>query len=257
MRPVQIALQLIEALAVKQPAGVTELAALIGVPRSTAQRALVALRKCGWIEFADESRGTWSLTMRALIAAGRATQAHGTLRNIAIPVMEELRRATQETVHLMVRNDDRVVLVERLDGLLPVDQFRPFGSDAPMTLTATGKAILAALPAAQLDAILKRPIPRHTEVSITDAAELRKELRRVKEQGFATTRGGNRSNVGAVGAAILDALNQPFAAISVSGPISRMSAARCKKFGPAVRDAARRISMGVMWQSGATPNANP
>jgi len=253
MRPVQIALQLIEALAVKQPAGVTELAAAIDVPRSTAQRALMALRNCGWIEFADESRGTWSLSMRALITAGRATLAHGTLRNIAIPVMEELRRSTQETIHLMVRSDDRVVLVERVDGILPGDQFRPFGSDAPLTLTATGKAILAALPTAELDVLLKKPIPRHSEMSVTDPAELRKELRRVREQGYAVTRGGNRSNVGAIGAAILDAADWPFAAISVSGPIDRMTAARCRKFGPLVADAARRIGMGVVWQADATP----
>jgi IclR family transcriptional regulator, acetate operon repressor len=253
MRPVRIALQLIEALAEKQPAGVTELAAIIGVPRSTAQRALVTLGQYGWIEFADESQGTWRLTMRALITAGRATQAHGTLRNIAIPVMEELRRATKETVHLMVRSDDSVVLVERLDGILPVDQFRPFGSDAPLTLTATGKSILAALPSNELDAILKKPIPKRSELSVTDPVELRKELRRVREQGYALARGGNRATVGAVGAAILDAMNHPFAAISVSGPLGRMTSVRCRKYGPLVADSARRISMGVMWQAGFTP----
>jgi IclR family transcriptional regulator, acetate operon repressor len=254
MRPVQIALQLIEALSARQPAGVSELAQFIGVPRSTAQRALMALNRYGWIEFADEKRGTWTLSMRALIAAGRATQSHGILRNIAIPVMEELRRASEETIHLMVRHDSSVVLVERLDGLLPVDQFRPFGSDAPLTLTATGKAILAALPSKEADAILREPIPQRAPASITDPAALKRELQTIRETGYAVTQGGNRHNVGAVGAAIVDGSHRPFAALSISGPITRMTPRKCQRFGPLVADAARRISMGVMWQSGATPS---
>ncbi len=248
MRPVQIALQLIEALAAIQPAGVTELSRRIDVPRSTAQRALMALHRCGWIQFADEKHGTWTLSMRALIAAGRASQAHESLRNIAVPVMEELRRATEETIHLMVREADTVVLIERLDGILPVHQFRPFGSDAPLTTTASGKAILAGLPKAEADTILSNPLPMRTEASETSPAALRKELQEIRKRGYALTQGGNRRDVGAVGAAIFDRADMPFAAITVSGPLKRMSIRRCEKFGPLVADAANRISMGVRWQ---------
>jgi IclR family acetate operon transcriptional repressor len=255
MRPVQIALQLVEALAAHQPAGVTELAQLIKVPRSTAQRALMALHRFGWIQFADEKRGTWTLSTRALIAAGRANQSHGTLRGIAIPVMEELRRATQETVHLLVRQGNSVVLVERLDGILPVEQFRPFGSDAPLTLPASGKSILAALPDKEIAQILREPIPQRSPSSVTDPAKLKKELLSIRKLGFAITQGGNRFNVGAVGAAIVDGLNRPFAALSVSGPLARMTLKRCQRFGPQVSDAARRISMGAMWQTGAMPHS--
>src|ERR1700733_997987 len=100
MRPVQIALQLIEVLSAHQPAGVTELSSLTGLPRSTTQRALVALQNTGWITAADERRGSWSLSLRALMTAGLATETFGPLRMAAIPLMEELRRATEETIHL-------------------------------------------------------------------------------------------------------------------------------------------------------------
>lgn len=252
MRPVHIALQLIESLSAVQPAGVTELAAMTGVPRSTAQRALMTLHDAGWIELADAKRGSWTLSLKALIAAGRATQSQTTLRNLAIPVMEELRRASEETVHLMVRQGHSVVLIERLDGIKPVEQFRPFGSDSPMTLTATGKAILAAMDDAELETFLKPPLPSRTPTSITSPEELRLELAEVRRKGYATTFGTNRARVGAVGAAILDAVGQPFAAISISGPTSRIIPERALELGPMVADAVRRIRMGVSWERGAS-----
>ena len=249
MRPVHIALQLVETLSAVQPAGVTELAALTGIPRSTAQRALMTLHDAGWIEPADAKRGSWTLSLRALIAAGRATQSQATLRNLAIPVMEELRRASGETVHLMARQGPNVVLIERLDGINPVEQFRPFGSDAPLTLTATGKSILAALDEAELAELLRPPLPSRTPASVTDPVLLRADLVQVRRRGFATTFGANRAGVAAVAAAILDAAGTPFAALSISGPTSRITPERAEALGPLVADAARRVRMGVSWQS--------
>jgi len=250
MRPVHITLQLIEALSAVQPAGVTELAALTGIPRSTAQRALMTLYEAGWIELVDAKRGNWTLSLRALIAAGRAGESQGTLRNIAIPVMEELRRSTEETIHLMARQAESVVLIERLDGIRPVEQFRPFGSSAPLNLVATGKAILAALPEDELDDYLREPLPARTPISVTDPEVLRRELVEVRARGYATTFGGNRPTVAAVGAAILDSNGKPFAALSASGPLARITPQRAEVLGPLVADAARRIGMGIGWQKG-------
>lgn len=108
MRPVHIALQLLELLSKEQPAGVTELASLADLPRSTAQRALMTLADAGWIEIADQRRGSWVISLKALMVAGQATESQRQLRNIAVPVMEECRRATGETIHLSVRQGDVV-----------------------------------------------------------------------------------------------------------------------------------------------------
>jgi len=236
MRPVQIALRLIEALSANQPAGVTELAHITGVPRSTAQRALVALHRGGWIEVADEGRGIWSLSLRALVAAGRATETHGALRDVAIPVMESLRRATGETVHLMVRQGASVVLVERLDGVLNVDQFRPFGSDMPIGRTVTGLVILATLKSGEVETLM-------SDEAGLDLKRLRRMLKDVRRQGYAVSLDADGSNAGAVAAAIAGADGRAFASIAVSGPRSRMTPERGAELGPLVADAARKIGV--------------
>jgi DNA-binding IclR family transcriptional regulator len=246
MRPIHNALDLIEALSIAQPAGVTELAGITGLPRSTAQRVLTSLHETGWIEYADVGRRDWRLSLRALIVSGRATQAQSLLRNVAVPVMEDLRRNTEETIHLMVRQANHVVLIERLDGLLRVDDFRPLGSDAALSTVATGRAILARLSEDEREAAF---VANAAERKYSDEllAECRLRVSIAQEAGFAITQGSNRLNVGAVGAAILDGDNMPIAAISASGPLSRMDKARCEKFGPLVADAAHRIGMGMQW----------
>jgi IclR family transcriptional regulator, acetate operon repressor len=207
----------------------------------------MTLHDAGWIEVADPKRGSWLLSLKALIVAGRAAEGQAQLRNIAVPVMEECRRASGETIHLSVRQGSNVILVERLDGILPVTQFRPYGSGAPLGLTAPGKAILAALPKEELDDFLSRPLPGRTAMSVTDPVKLREELNVVKSQGYASALGSNGNGVGAVGAAICDASGRPFAAISASGPLSRMTPERTVSIGPTMRDAAQRIGMGIAW----------
>jgi IclR family acetate operon transcriptional repressor len=162
--------------------------------------------------------------------------------------MEECRRASGETVHFSVRQGNGIVLLERLDGILPSTQFRPYGSSAPLSLTASGKAILAALPDQELDEYLGQPLVRRTAMSVVDPAKLREELEVVKELGYASALGSNRIGVGAVGAAISDPQGRPFAAISASGPLSRMTPERTVSIGPMIRDAAHRIGMGIGWK---------
>lgn len=247
MRPVHIALRLLEALSKAQPAGVTELSGLTGLPRSTAQRALMALHDAGWIEVADEKRGSWQLCLKALVVAGRAASGQEQLRNIAIPVMEECRRSFGETIHLTVRQGANVILIERLDGILSTAQFQPYGSGVPLGGTASGKAILAALPDQELDEVLGQPAPNLAAMCIPDPAKFRDELNIIRAQGYASTLGGATHSVGAVGVAICDASGYPCAAISALGPLSRMTLERTVSIGPALRDAAHRIGMGINW----------
>jgi IclR family transcriptional regulator, acetate operon repressor len=248
MRPVELAIQLIEILSQHQPAGVSELARLSGAPKSTVQRTLHALEKTRWIEIVDPDRALWALTMRAVVASGRATRSHAGLRSLAIPVMEELRRATEETVHLTYRFGRSVVLIERLDGIRPVRYFFAHGAVTALHAASTGRAILSRLPPEELEAYLETPLAAVTPSTITDPELFRQEIARAREQGFATSFGGNVADVHAVGAAICDPAGRPFAALSISAPSERLSPALAQTYGPMVADAARRISLGASMQ---------
>lgn len=245
MRPVEIALRMMELIGTHQPAGVTELARLAGLPKSTAQRSLMALHKAGWIEFQDAKHPLWILTPRATVAVGGLTNGQRNLRGLAMPVMEELRRATGETIHLSYLHNNSIIIFERLDGIKPVKYFFPYGTIFPLHSSASGKAILARLMPDDLDAYLSQPLAAVTPRTVMSPTKLHAEIKKIQKQGYSVTIGGNVPDVSAVGAAICDQTDRPFAALSVSAPSGRLTPDLVEKFGPLVADAARRISVGV------------
>jgi IclR family transcriptional regulator, acetate operon repressor len=245
MRPVRISLQILEEVASRQPVGASELARQLDLSKTTVHRALVTLAEAGWIEPTGEARKSWQLSLHALVVAGRAVESQLALRSIALPVMEGLRRSTEETIHLVTRYRDSVVLIERLDGIKPVRVFHPFGGRAPFHVTSSGKAILANLPQLELDSYLQTRSSRGgTNTSINQRA-LVKELQLVRRQGFAINLGQNVPDAHSVGAAIMGERDQPIAAITISAPSERMPEKLCVARGKLISDAARRISLGL------------
>src|SRR5215469_12026554 len=245
MRPVRLSLQIVEEIASRQPIGASELARRLELSKTTVHRALTSLHEAGWIEPTEEARRTWRLSIQALVVGGRAIESRSGLRSVAIPVMEELRRITEETIHLLVRYGDRVVLIERLDGIKPVRVFNPFGGRARLHRTSSGKAILAHLEKEELEAYLAQPLTAARTRAPTDKKGLAAELAIVKSRGFAVNLGDNVPDTNAVGAAILDDRAHPIAAISVSAPADRLPDSLCMAHGPLVTDAARRIALGI------------
>jgi IclR family acetate operon transcriptional repressor len=245
MRAVQVALQVIEVIGRKQPIGVSEVARRLALPKSTVQRSLRALETSQWIESTPDERGGWTLTLKAGLSVGGADYAVRRLRVAAIPVMEELRRRTHESIYLAVRHDMSIALVERLDGINPVSHAWPLWRGGPMHATSLGKAILGAFSDDQLNAYLAGPLAKVSARTVTDPATLKREMKAIRKRGFATTFQTNWPDENGVGAAIRDERGEPFAAVSISAPMERVNEAKCLELGALLVDAARRISLGL------------
>jgi IclR family transcriptional regulator, acetate operon repressor len=245
MRPVQIALQILDALGGMQPAGVTELARALNLPKSTTQRALSSLHEVGWIELRDPTHSRWSLSLKALLVFGRAAQTEHRLRSAALPLMETIRRETGESVFLAIRHANSVVLVERLDGLKPLYHFWPIGSAAPLHSLSLGKAILAFLSPSEIDEYLSAPLQKRTPHTVTDPAAIKDELALIRSRGFTVALMSNWATENAVGAPIVNPDGTAHAAISISAPADRFTEAQCLTTGPLLADAARRISFSL------------
>ncbi|MEW5688133.1 MAG: IclR family transcriptional regulator [Pseudomonadota bacterium] len=245
MRPVQTALAVIETIGRRQPTGVSEIARELELPKSTVQRTLKALEQAGWIEAIAAERGAWSLSLQAGLAVGRADFATRRLRTAAMPVMEDLRRRTSESIYLAIRHQRKIALVERLDGLNPAVHAWPLWQAGPMHATSLGKAILAMMGEADLDDYMTQPLRRVTPRTETDPARLREELAVARARGFAVTFQTNWPGENGVGAGIRDERGGPFAAISISAPVERVDEVRCLQLGELLMDAARRISLGM------------
>jgi IclR family acetate operon transcriptional repressor len=232
MQNVINALRVLEEVAVRQPVGVGELARGLGLPKSTVQRSLRTLHEAGWIRPAGGGVTRWQVTSKALQVGRRAELG---LRDVALPVMEELRQRTGETIHLMVPEGDAVVLIERLETDKPLRIVLPLGIRLPLHASANGKAVLAHL---------DRPIdelPAYTGTTITDPELLRAELAEVRARGYADNRGEWRSDIAAVASAVLGP-DGPVASLSISTPASRMPDDRRPEYGKLVTQAARTLT---------------
>lgn len=244
MQNVVNALRVLEEVAVRQPIGVAGLARALELPKSSVQRILVTLHGAGWIRPAGGTPTRWLVTTKALHVGRHATGELG-LRDVALPVLEELRRETDETVHLAVREGSKVVLVERLETSQPVRIILPLGQNLSMHASANGKAMLAADPPEAVERYIAEGLRGYTETTITDAQRLREELEATRRRGYATNSGEWRPDVSAVASAVVSESGRPFASISVNVPTSRMTRRAQPEFGALVNQAAKRVSAAL------------
>lgn len=245
MKNVLNTLRVIEEVAARQPVGVSELARVLEMPKTSVQRALQTLRTAGWLAPTDDETTTrWALTSRAL-HVGQQAMRELSLRDAAIPVMRELRRRTEETIHLMVPEGRNVVLIERLDTPKLIRITLPLGSSAPIHASSNGKAVLASSRPDVVEDLIAEGLPRYTDSTIVDPGSLREELEMIRKRGFATNTGEWRADIAAVAAAIMGDNGRPVGSLSISTPADRMPPEMRLPYGELVRDAAREISVAL------------
>jgi len=245
MDSVKTALEVLEQVGAGGEVGVSELARAVGAPKSTIQRDLVTLHEAGWIRPVGlGGRRRWTLSSKVL-ALARRFQPALRLREHALPVMEELRDLTRETIHLTLREGDRVVLIERLDSPQTLRTVRQLGATTPLHAASNGKAVLAWLSPAERAAYLARPLPAFTPRTLTDPAALERDLEAIRARGYSLSAGELDLDVRAVAAAIRLASGEPIAALSISCPALRFPDEKTSQYGDWVRQAAARISAAL------------
>jgi DNA-binding IclR family transcriptional regulator len=193
----------------------------IDLDKATVSRLLATLAEAGYVR-QDQVTRRYRLTAKILGLANR-TNIHGDLRNVARPHLWELREHLGETVHLGVMEDLRIVYVEKMEARNSIQLVSRVGQTMPLHSTSLGKALLAALPEPEREAILGRiEYVSRTERTVRDADALRAEIDRVHVRGYATDDRENEPMGACVAAAIVGPDGRPVAAISVSGPHYRV-----------------------------------
>lgn len=235
-------LLLLEQLArADRPLGVTELAQRLDISKSNVHRLLQALLELHYVQQDDEA--AYRTTLR-LWELGSLVLAHFDVKRVAQPFMERLLMQTRETVHLSVLDGEEVVYVHKLDSPEAVRAYSEIGGRAPAHCVATGKALLAQQDPDWLASLSKRLQP-HSRHTLTDPAQFLQEMRRVREQGYATNRGEWRETVFGLAAAVRDANGKAVAAIGISGPSARLKASMFKALSTPVMAAAAEVSAAL------------
>ena len=216
-----------------------ELSSRTGLNRSTVYRILSALEREELV--VSDGAGRYRLGPELAILGGLALRQID-LRGVALPYLRELARHSGETIDLEVLRGAHVMVVEEIPGDYLLSTSSNIGTIYPAHCTATGKMLLAALPADALDALLAAGLRACGPRSLTDAETLRAELSAARERGYAAAYGELEAHMHAVGAPIHDHTGQAVAAVSISGPAARMPRRREPELGRMVIAAAAQIS---------------
>ncbi len=221
VQSVDRALSVLEILAAQGEAGVTEIAAELGVHKSTAFRLVAVLESRGFVEqLAD--RGKYRLGFGVVRLAGAAA-AQLDIAQEGRPICEGLAADLEETVNIAILDSDRAVNVSQVRGPAALSTHNWVGQGTPLHATSSGKVLLAHAPEAVRKALLSRGMPRYTSTTITDPELLQQHLDGIVERGWGSTVEEYEVGLSAVAAPVRDADGSVIAALSVSGPSFRMS----------------------------------
>jgi DNA-binding IclR family transcriptional regulator len=226
------------------PANLKQLATETHLHPSTAHRilsVLVANRLVDRIE-----PGTYRLGIR-LLELGNLVKSRLSVRQEALPHMQDLHQELGETVNLSVRHDDEVVYIERTSGnsaMMRVVQI--IGARAPLHITAVGKIFLAEDGPEKCAEYARRTgLPRFTDNTLTDIDALLKELEKVRRLGYAFDNEEAEKGVSCIGAGIHNDEGKLVAGLSVSAPSDRLN----KGWAAQVRQVADKISRALGHQT--------
>lgn len=241
VQAVDRAIGVLEMLAGAGSAGVSEVAGVLGVHKSTASRLLGALEARDLVEQID-TRGKYRLS-HGILRLASAVPARQDISHQAQPVCDELAEQVGETVTIAVaRSGFSVNLVQTL-GPATVGSQDWLGSLNPLHATSTGKILLAHLDATQLAEVLATaPFERFTAATVTDAAALEDELAAARRDGIAFATEELEAGLNSLAAPFRDYTGQVIGAIGASGPVYRFTRERMAHAVPAVIRAAGEIS---------------
>ncbi len=222
--------------------GVTELSKRLKLHKNNVFRLLATLESRGYIE---QNRATenYRLGLKSLELGQTFIKQMGLLRQ-AKPILERLVKECRETSYVAIFKEGYIVYLDVVETDLTVRVVSRVGSRLPAYCTAAGKVHLAFMSDEEIDALLpSRELKAYTPNTITDRDELKKELRRIAEQGYALDNEELDSGVRCVAGPIRDYTRRIVGAVSVSGPSMRFSDERIQKdLIPLVTQAAEDLS---------------
>ncbi|MFC7157430.1 IclR family transcriptional regulator [Halomarina halobia] len=200
--------------------GVTEVADRVGISKSTAHAHLWTLVDLGYVV---KEGPTYHLGLKFLDLGDHA-RTRQNLYHIAKQEVDELISAVGERGQVMVEENGRGVYIYQAKTERAIQTDSHIGTVVDLHATAVGKSYLAFLPDDDLEALLDTlELAARTDRTLTDRESLREELTLVRERGFALNDEERIAGMRAVGAPILSDDGRVLAALSVSGPTTRMN----------------------------------
>jgi DNA-binding IclR family transcriptional regulator len=228
-----------------RPVPTMAIAEACGIPKSSTYSLLNAMLERHWITYFEADRG-WGLGS-AVFETAAAYLRSRPLERLGRPVLQRLTGRTGETSHLAVlRGSDVLYLDKQVPAMSRVRLVTEVGVQLPAHLTSVGRAMLAALPPAQIRALYVHPLlVRRTDRGPLTVGRLLDDLREVKTRGYALEIGMTTPGIGCIGAAALSHEGYPSAAVGLTFVAARRGEDARAALAHAVMHAAAELGRAV------------
>lgn len=233
----------------KHGASVSEISRDLALPKSSTYLILTTLEENGYLQ-RNVQTGKYYFGLK-LVALGRKVLEHLDLREVARPFLGALMRRTGIIVHLAVLEGNEAVIIDRVEppGLSAGADW--VGRRLDINCTGVGKALVAYLSDDQFGQIITvKHFARHNDNTIVTIRDLKKELARVREQGYALDDEEDEIGLRCIGAPVFDGRQRVVAAISLAATTEQMPIDRVRTLTAALRQTALDISTQLKSLSG-------
>ena len=233
------------------PLGVTEVADLVELPKSTVARLLGSLQREGAVE--QEPGGTRYRVGARIVTLAATVLPTRSMVVLARPELEGLALAVGEAAGLAIPEGFQVHYVDQVDTANPVSVRDWTGTRVPMHAVPSGLVLLAHASPSFLERCLARPMEGFTPLTMVEPDRLRERLRQVRHDGYAWVFGEFAVGINSVAAGVANEDGEVVAAVHLHGPSYRFPAAGSEaRVAAEVVAAAARISARLR-RAGPTP----
>ncbi|MBS3650728.1 IclR family transcriptional regulator [Pseudaminobacter sp. 19-2017] len=235
------ALDVLEALAKAEGMTLSELASQLDQSTATMHRVLATLERREFVEISTDGQ-IWHIGPEAY-RLGAAFLRRSNVIELSRPIMRELMLETGETSNLGIEKDGNVLFVSQVETHESIRAFFPPGTLSPLHASGIGKALLSTYDENRLAKLFEgKDLERFTENTVRSFDQLRSELNRTRDRGYAFDDEERTKGMRCVAAPILNVHGEAVAGISVSGPKHRVEDSDVHRIGERVRRAATMVS---------------
>ena len=235
-----------------KPMGVSELSKEINIPKASTFRILQTLEKHKMvIEHPEQQEYTLG---PSILQLGSRVETASFIELVSTPYLKELAQSTKETANLATPQGNKVVITKTEVGRIDPKLTLSLGPIADIHSSSLGKALISETSPKEITHLLGQdPFPQHTKNTITTIDKLLEELQSVRETGISMDIEETEEGLICIGAPIYDWQNNITAAISLSGPKSRLNEVYIQRAKVAVQKSAESISKELSRKKSPSP----
>ena len=207
-------------------------------------RLLTTMQQQGFVRQVGEL-GHWAIGAHAFMVGSSFLQSRNLLA-IVHPILRNLMEESGETVNMAVldQSDHEAIIIDQVQCTHLMRMSAPIGGKLPMHASGAGKAFLAQLSEEQVTKLLHRKgLHAYTHATLVSPVHLKEDLAQTRKRGYSFDDEEHALGLRCLAACIFDEHREPFAAISISGPISRITDDRVTEFGAMVIKAAKEVTL--------------